>query len=551
MKTGKLKRIFACLLTAALLSGGMTACQSSTTEGDASGDTSSDEIVFSEPGTYPIANQTIPLKVFVSMSSVTDYDTNTFTLHLEEKTGIDLSFETCTADAATEKLNLLLTSGDYPDALFASVDENRWGEEEGILIDLTPYLDRLPLLQEQVEKYPNLLSDMKATDGKTYFLPGYDGCFQCNYSGKMWINTMHLEAMGEDIPTTTDEFYELLKKYKEYDPNGIPMCASKDGWVGDPLSYLAGSFFPYYWDTYGFQIQDDKVVTYNTMDGYRECLKYLNKLYAEGLLNADAFTLVNAQIPAILTSGNEPIFCFPSGNSQVADLESNPEIYGHYEAIAPLKGPDGRQTSMYAPIYPVAAFAVTDKCEYPEAALRLAEVFYDTEEFLNSQLGMKGEFWDTPAEGTPGIDGEPALFEVLKRSDSGQQNDHWVYRGIYHWADLRLKEASPANADLKDPQYTETLAYQTSRDLYAPYHPQDADPLPSLKFTVDESTSIQTISVEVQKVIEEQRAAFVTGAAGPNSDADWEAYLQSLDNVGLPKMLEVYQAAYDRKMSME
>ena len=170
MKKDKMLHVFSAILAAAVVAGAFSACAnsggqeapSSTSSGGDSVNSTTDAggLAYNEPGAYPIANQTIPLKVFMSMSNQTDYETNTFTLHLEEKTGIDLSFETCTADAATEKLNLLLTSGDYPDAFFARPDENRWGVEEGVLIDITPYLDRLPLLQKQVDKYPNLLSDM-------------------------------------------------------------------------------------------------------------------------------------------------------------------------------------------------------------------------------------------------------------------------------------------------------------------------------------------------------------------------------------------------------
>ena len=46
-------------------------------------------------------------------------------------------------------------------------------------------------------------------------------------------------------------------------------------------------------------------------------------------------------------------------------------------------------------------------------------------------------------------------------------------------------------------------------------------------------------------VSDEARALFISGAMDPNSDADWQTYLDNMEANGLSTALEVYQEAYD------
>ena len=94
---------------------------------------------------------------------------------------------------------------------------------------------------------------------------------------------------------------------------------------------------------------------------------------------------------------------------------------------------------------------------------------------------------------------------------------------------------------------SELILHRTTRDLYEPYRSDVWDPIPLLNFLVEENHSIKTISVELKKVIDESRVQFITGSLDINSDADWKAYVDSLESIGMPKPIETYQTAYDRR----
>ena len=95
----------------------------------------------------------------------------------------------------------------------------------------------------------------------------------------------------------------------------------------------------------------------------------------------------------------------------------------------------------------------------------------------------------------------------------------------------------------------EKLLYDATKEKMEPYAQKegDWDVLPYLKLTDEEATKIQTIGVEVENYIEENKVAFITGRK--DFDKDWDSYVKGFDNVGLPTLLEVYQTAYDRQSS--
>ena len=64
---------------------------------------------------------------------------------------------------------------------------------------------------------------------------------------KLWINTQWLDNLGLEMPTTTEEFYQVMKAFKEQDANGngdlndeIPLSTVTSG-LAAQASLLVGS----------------------------------------------------------------------------------------------------------------------------------------------------------------------------------------------------------------------------------------------------------------------------------------------------------------------
>lgn len=527
------------------------------------------EVKLTEAGTYPIVpeGEELTLTCFtMTMPNVENLETNDFTKYLEDLTGVHIEWVTAGRDDWEEKLNMMLSSGDYPDMLLGvSPDLAKFGVKEQIIVPLDEYINE-DLMPNYMNMYGDKLDLSRETDGQIYSLISENDCYHCSYGRKMWINTKHLEEMGVEMPTTTDEFLEVCKKFKEYKPDGIAVAGSAPGkgWYSEFENFLMGSFILPPSSSYTLSVRDKTAVTWDgemvcvaTDDRYREFLKYANTLYNEGALYDGNFTQTAEQMKSLINQEGAPVLAFTSGTiSDMIDVTSNPELYAQYEAMSPLKGPDGTQLTTYFKYLSISdgSFCITDTCKNPEAAMRWVDFFYSETGDLCSQYGAdEGKDWVLNPEGKFGLNGEPAKYEILNKYSAETQNHDWQDIGIrVAPADYRLGAATPQDVDVKSADGLEKLLYDASEQKYAPYgqteENSDLDVVPRLKLTSEETSSISTVAVEIEKLIDEASTAYIVGTRDINDDKDWESFKDALDKAGLKDLLEVYQTAYDRQM---
>src|SRR5690625_1446331 len=87
-------------------------------QGASSGEPVQSESIVTPAGEFPIVKEKATLDVLVpSNAFVQDFKTNEFTKWYEEKTGVHVNWEVVPEEGVQEKLNLILTSGDYPDVI--------------------------------------------------------------------------------------------------------------------------------------------------------------------------------------------------------------------------------------------------------------------------------------------------------------------------------------------------------------------------------------------------------------------------------------------------
>lgn len=527
------------------------------------------EVKLTEAGTYPIVpeGEELTLTCFtMSMPNVENFETNDFTKYLEDLTGVHIEWVTAGRDDWQEKLNMMLSSGDYPDMLLGlSPDLAKFGVKEQIIVPLDEYINE-DLMPNYMKMYGDRLDLSRETDGQIYSLIGENDCYHCSYGRKMWINTKHLEEMGVEMPTTTDEFLEVCKKFKEYKPDGIAVLGSApgQGWYSEFENFLMGSFILPPSTSYTLDVRDKTAVTWDgemvcvaTDDRYREFLKYANTLYNEGALYDGNFTQTEEQMKSIINQDGAPVLAFATGTiSNDIDVTSNPDLYAQYEPMAPLKGPDGTQLTTYFKYLSISDgnFCLTDTCKNPEAAMRWVDFFYSEIGDLASQYGAdEGKDWVLNPEGKFGLNGEPAKYEILNKYSAETQNHDWQDLGIrVAPAEYRLGSAVEQDVDVKGPDGLEKLLYDASEQKYAPYgqteENSDLDVVPRLKLTSEETSQISTVAVEIEKLIDETSTAYIVGTRNINDDKDWDSFKDALDKAGLKDLLEVYQTAYDRQM---
>ncbi|MDD3337724.1 MAG: ABC transporter substrate-binding protein, partial [Lachnospiraceae bacterium] len=369
--------------------------------------------------------------------------------------------------------------------------------------------------------------------------------------------------MNCEMPTTTQEFYDVCQKFLEMKPDGIAIggTAPGAGWYSSFQEWMMGSFLmaPQKSQTLNvndmtaLNVKDNKIVCAATDDRYKEFLKYANSLYSLGAIYDGDFTQTQEQLKTIVNQDDAPVLCFPEGTiSDYIDSTSNADLYKQYATLAPLEGPDGTRLTTYFKYDAISSgnFCITDACENPEAALRWVDFFFSETGDLCSQYGAEeGTDWVLNPEGKVGLNGEPALYEVLNAYTAETQNHDWQDIGIrVAPAAYRLGQAVDPTVDPYAPDGLEKLLYDASANDYEPYKQteenSDLDVIPELKMTDEESTNVSTIAVEVEKIINESSVGFITGAK--DIDKEWDGFQDSLEKAGLSTLLETYQAAYDR-----
>lgn len=510
-----------------------------------------------EVGTYPISDETLEFDMFcLTMANIEDFQTNDFTKYMEDLTNIKFNFITGTRQDATEKLNMAFNTNTYADVImFVTPDQAKWGVEEGILIQLDDLIyENMP---NYVEKMGQYIDSTRQTDGHIYGIAGLNDCYHCQYGRKMWVNTEYLEEMGVEMPETTEDFYEVCKKFVETYPDKIAIGGANSGWFVDFVAWLMGSFTLDSGE-YGKLALDPEgnIVSAAITDEWKEGLKYIKSLYDLGAIYDGNFTQNAEQLRTLANQEDEPVLFMPYGTiSDGIDANANNELYRKYQCIAPLEGPDGTRIAAYFKYDGLVEgrFSITDKCDDPAAVLRWVDFFFTDKGDLYSQFGAdEGTDWVwEPNDGSVGLNGEPAMYSIAEHAQysSDVQNHDWQDVTIrYAPADYRLGQATDADIDVGTAAGLEKLLFDATKNCQEPYAQDPSkghlDVLPSLKLTADEAVELQTIQVEVQNYLNEKKVAFITGTE--DIEEGWDAYVEGMYDCGLQTMIDIYQAAYDR-----
>src|SRR5690625_1204002 len=146
-------------------------------------------------------------------------------------TNIIIECDTPSGEAYDEKFNLIMGSGDYPEAFFggdiSTGDQMEYGEE-GIFIPLEDLIEEYaPNFTKLMDENPDLRKNITTPDGHIYAMPTVIDVPRDLTGPKLWINKKWIDEAGLDMPETVDDLYTILKAFKERDPDIIPVGSSE------------------------------------------------------------------------------------------------------------------------------------------------------------------------------------------------------------------------------------------------------------------------------------------------------------------------------------
>ena len=345
----------------------------------------------------------------------TDENHNIFVDYLREQTGYDFEY-TFFSQENPEDRNVLVASGQVFDLIgwpsdaaadMVTLYENGY---------IQPLDDLLELAPNTCAQVPEELWKAVTVDGHIIALP-----MPCNSGNTGFaIRTDYLENVGKEMPTTLDEFKDVLIAFRDGDPDGngqndtIPL----GGGVGMPETIRM--FRAMFDITATYDVDENGNVFYSlATDAGRAMLETMNEYYTEGLLDPEVPTTNRDLYLERVTSGATA--CAPmwwwmkktvdttlTENLGIADVLDSP-----LQWIDPIMSDVNGDPIEFDPSTPVQQYLVFPTDGNAEAAMKFVDlcVTDPTAEFLN--FGEEGVHWEWSEDGTRTL--LPAYDDIVYR----------------------------------------------------------------------------------------------------------------------------------------
>ncbi|MDF2651193.1 MAG: hypothetical protein K0Q73_6998, partial [Paenibacillus sp.] len=280
MRTGKTKRALSGIMILSLAGSMLVGC-------------SSKEEANSQVSTSPstatagkASNKPLTLSVHLLSQSLPFDDTWAVFTKAAELTNVTLKGTIPkTVTDRNEAFNLMMASGNISDIVSnTKANMDKFGQE-GAFVALNDLIEKhAPNIKKFLEARPDVKAVGTAADGKMYFLPfAPDG----EAASGWFIRQDWLDKLGLAVPKTADDYYKVLKAFKEKDPNGngkadeIPYFDRNKNVYG-LLALWAADI--------GYTLKDGKIVFGPMEPEYKMGMTSLAKWYKEGLIDREIFT---------------------------------------------------------------------------------------------------------------------------------------------------------------------------------------------------------------------------------------------------------------------
>lgn len=536
------KKVIAALLAGAMLVTGIAGCSAGGS---------------SESGSETTADGKTKLTaLFVSHSATKDVEEMKWLQEIEEECNVEVEWEQVRADWETVK-STRFASGDIPDLLFNATTNSDYTKYTGLFQDLTDLIEEnAPNIQEMFTNVPDTKTLATSGDGKIYSIPKMQTVWP-KTNTVLFINKTWLDNLGLEMPTTFSEFEEVMKAFKEKDPNGngqadeIPLdynaYGGNNAWFNSAYSLL--KLFPsmgiQLTDTItdGYFVEDKTVKCFAIDDRYKQFIKTMNRWYEEGLINPNAITNDYSAYQS-LSRGNE------NGEAVVGacfaweetDKFGN-ELATQYEPVPPLVYDDGVEAGTYETYWnydfdqlnmQTDRVAMNANCENEEAAMKFIDAFYDK---TTSVEVLFGGISDGCVEKV-----DDNNYKVLPPQDETMDPGTWKWTStfadfgpMYIREDVNIEMSQDMTNALEERTVYEDALNTITEDNYYPQL--------FMKYSEADQNTLAMNQANINNIIDNYWSLWITGES--DIDADWESYVESVEGAGLQQNLEIRQAAFD------
>lgn len=361
----------------------------------------------------------------------------------------------------------------------------------------------------------------------------------------LFINKKWLDHLKLEVPTTTEEYYQVLKAFQEQDANGngdpndeIPLDTG-EMWGEMTLTWL--------FSAWGMMASKNEVMT-TVRDGkldfnpvnpkYQDALNYMHRLYAEGLINEEFLTQPQNVRHALNKVDPTVYGSFIEWDSSMLTM---PENTDEYEVILPLKGPDGDQlwTQGTRRLNLNPALVVFQNCENPEILLRWIDTFQEPEFVHSSHLGPEGYLWEIDPETKEYVQPKDSIDAL---TSAGSSIEEYSATECIFGAISNRDPRMTGNEIRYKGTNKETKAVWSQ--MYEPYiFPDYYPPYLSIMESTEESKEVGLMWEDLKAYVNSFMADAITNGV---TDEQFAAHVKQCESLNYSTIVAYYQKQYDR-----
>ena len=551
MKKKNFKRIMAAILATGMVMS-LTACGGKDTPKLNSGEM---QQVDASELEFPLKEKTT-LTGMISYPANTESNPNNRTIfkRLQEKTNVEIEWTAIQSDQWADKIALNMAN---PKSLTDFVFSAGFGDsdllkyaKQGVIIPLEDYIDAyMPNLSAVFEKYPEYKTMCTDTEGHIWALPwieqlGSEKTAIQTVGNMSFINKKWLDFLGLEIPTTVDEFEQVLIAFRDHaselqaefniDGSIIPMsCIVNDG-DQDP-SIIINGFGEGYGDAdkgRHIAVTDDlKVICSATQQGYKDGITWLHSLYEEGLIDPEAFTQEWSTYVSKGKSGRYGV-CFSWDVANIDNLQDwvpLPALTADTRNMTPQNG-------SFTSGFDRGRCVVTAVAQNPALVCAWLDQMYDPFQSPQNNWGTYGE------------NDEFDIFELGENANGEEMLKH-APLGDASPVEVREAEAVGGPLAVLDEYYDVSVTCpddaQYRLDWIKDYFTPDMNTkyvYPNVFMSREDTQELSNLQADIQKTINAKKSDWIMNGF---TDADWDKYLEELDAYGLQKYLDLFQKYLD------
>jgi len=426
---------------------------------------------------------------------------------------------------SAQEFSLMMANFPLPDIIHGSKTQlNQAATMDEALIPLNDLItdEYAPNIKKFFEENPEAWSGSIADDGNLYYIPN---SFEGTPSTGFFIRKDWLDKLGLAVPTTVDEYYEVLKAFREQDPNGnglkdeIPYFdrnASIDG-----LTQLFGAHDYWY-------VSDDGIVGYGkATEEHKNAMKNLAKWYAEGLIDPEIYMRGQRSRDILLGDnlGGATHDWF-SSTSAFNILSSHIDGFEIVAIVPPADIYGNVKTNFSRQMLSGEGWGISVDNRYAIETIKYFDFWFSEQGQRLYSYGIEGVDYNM-------VDGEPVFTDVVLNAPDGAP----TYLRNRGQCEIGARMSLEAELAVMNPIGREGFMMYEENGYSMPS-------IPRMSYTANEEKTIRSNGDVIFNYTRQMEMDWLFGTV--DIDATWDEYLRNLDDMGYQEMLNAQQSAYDR-----